>query len=200
MATASAPQRVRERVRERPAAVTAVVSVLGYALVIGTFLLDIPIYPDLTRGTVVLLGDVIAAINSVALVALVAGWRWIRNGDVKKHRAAMLTAFTLILGFLAVYLLKVGGGGEKYIELAHSNPVYVAYITMLAIHIVLSVVAVPVVLYALVLGLTRSPAELRRTRHKQVGRVAAGSWTLSLALGIITYLLLNHVYSWTYHP
>ena len=68
------------------------------------------------------------------------------------------------------------------------------YLAMLAIHIFLSVVSVPVVLYAAILGLTHTPSELRETNHARVGRIAAVAWSVSLALGIVTYLLLNHVY------
>jgi len=55
---------------------------------------------------------------------------------------------------------------------------------------------VPVVLYAVILGLTHTPSELRDTAHARVGRIAAAAWTLSLVLGIVTYVLLNHVYGW----
>jgi putative membrane protein len=37
---------------------------------------------------------------------------------------------------------------------------------------------------------------LRDTAHARVGRIAAAAWTLSLFLGIVTYVLLNHVYGW----
>jgi putative membrane protein len=104
----------------------------------------------------------------------------------------MLTAFGLILLFLVLYLVKIGGGGEKTIDA--SGLVYYAYLVMLAIHIVLSAVSVPVVVHAVVLGLTHSPTELRETAHARVGRIAAAAWSLSLALGIVTYLMLNHVY------
>jgi putative membrane protein len=67
---------------------------------------------------------------------------------------------------------------------------------MLAVHVLLSVVSVPVVLHAVVLGLTHSPSELPETIHPRVGRIAVVAWTLSLALGVFTYVLLNHVYSW----
>ncbi|WP_115863710.1 DUF420 domain-containing protein [Halorussus litoreus] len=187
MATTSA----KRRVKDSPRAATAVLSVLGYVLVLGTFAGLFP-YPELERATVDLLSHAIAGVNTVALAAIVLGVLWIRRGEVRKHRAAMLTAFACILAFLALYLVKVGGGGEKAI--AATGPVYYAYLAMLAIHIVLSVVAVPVVIHAVVLGLTHSPAELRSTAHARVGRWAAGAWGLSLALGIVTYLLLNHVY------
>jgi putative membrane protein len=37
---------------------------------------------------------------------------------------------------------------------------------------------------------------LRETVHARVGRVAVAAWSLSLFLGIVTYVLLNHVYGW----
>jgi putative membrane protein len=194
MATASG---TKQRAKENPLAVTAVLTALGYVLVLGTFAGVLPIYPSIGIETVNALSDAIAVVNTVATASLVVGWRAIRRGDVERHRAAMLTAFALIILFLALYLLKVGGGGgEKHI--LASGPVYWAYLVMLAIHIVLSVVSVPVVLYALVLGLTHTPTELTGTAHARVGRIAAAAWILSLVLGVVTYVLLNHVYGWTY--
>jgi len=194
MATA----RVRGPIKDHPRAATAVLSVVGYALVIGTFLGLVPgsIYPELTLEQVNRLSDAIAAINTTATVLLVLGWRWIRRGEVRKHRAAMLAAFSLILLFLVLYLTKIGGGGTK--EFVGPTIPYYAYLAMLAVHIVLSVVSVPVVLYAVVLGLSHTPAELRETLHARVGRIAAAAWILSLSLGVVTYLLLNHVYSWEF--
>ncbi|ELY47094.1 DUF420 domain-containing protein [Natronorubrum bangense] len=192
MATATA----RRRLREQPLAATIALTIVGYALVIGTFLLDLPIYPDLTQGQVNLLTHAIAVINAATTVFLAAGWYWIRAGEVEKHRLSMITAFVLILLFLVVYLTRVGGGGDKLF--VGPDPVYYAYLIMLAIHIILSIVAVPVVLYALILGLTHTPSELRNTAHAKVGRIAAGSWILSLVLGVVTYLMLNHIYSYEF--
>jgi putative membrane protein len=186
------------RLKERPGTVTALLTVVGYVLVLGTLAGGLPIYPTISEPTVNLLSDAIAAINTTATVLLVLGWRWIRKGDVRKHRAAMGAAFGLILVFLVLYLLKTGGGGTKEIDLA-MGPVKVAYLAMLAVHVLLSILAVPVVLYALVLGVTHTPTELRtETPHRRVGRIAAGSWILSLVLGVVTYLLLNHVYGYEF--
>jgi putative membrane protein len=185
---------VRGTVRENVLTTTVVLSALGYALVLGTFAGLFPIYPEIGRETTDLLSHAIAVVNTVATISLALGWYWIRNGEVDKHRTAMTTSFGLILVFLVLYLTKVGGGGEKAIVGA-PDLVYGAYLLMLAIHIVLSVVSVPVVLYALLLGLTHSPGELRDTAHKRIGRIAAGSWILSLTLGVVTYVMLNHVYS-----
>ena len=185
--------RVRDGVRARPIAVTALLSVVGYAVVIGTFAGVLDIYPELSAEQVRFTAHLIAVINTLALAALVAGVYFVVNNEYRKHRAAMLVAFALILAFLVVYLTKIGGGFEREIVGA-PDAVRLAYLVMLAIHIVLSIVSVPVVLYAIVLGLTHSFAELKNTHKMRVGRIAAGVWIVSLALGIVTYLLLNHVY------
>lgn len=206
MATADASGPLA-RVREYPRATVAVVSVIGYVAVIGTFAGVFPIFPELTQAEVNLLSHAIAVVNTVATVSLALGWYWIRQDEVRKHAAAMITSFGLILVFLVLYLLKVGGGpGEKRIIIeagmflgAYAGTVKAAYLGMLAIHILLSVVSVPVVLYALTLAATHSVEELRsETPHRKIGRVAAGSWLLSLSLGVVTYFLLNWVYAYEF--
>ncbi|NUB91457.1 DUF420 domain-containing protein [Haloterrigena sp. SYSU A121-1] len=192
MATADA----RRRLREQPIGATILLTIVGYTLVLGTFLLDVPIYPDLSLEQVNLLTDLIAVNNAIATLLLVAGWYWIRAGEIAKHRLAMIAAFGLILVFLVLYLLKVGGGGTKHFE--GPQLVTYAYLLMLAVHILLSIVSVPVVLFALILGLTHTPAELRRTAHARIGRIAAGAWILSLVLGVVTNLMLNHIYGYEF--
>ncbi|MFC7139434.1 DUF420 domain-containing protein [Halosimplex aquaticum] len=184
---------LQSRARANPRRVTAVFSAIGYLLVVGAFTPYAP-FPSISDDAVILLGDAIAVVNSLALVSILIGVRYIKRGEVEKHRTAMLTAFALILVFLTMYLLKVGGGFEK--SILASGVVYYAYLAMLAVHILLSALAVPVVLHAVVLGLTHSPSELRDTSHARVGRIAVAAWSLSLFLGIVTYLLLNHVYMW----
>ena len=184
--------RVRAEMRARPATVTAVLSVVGYGLVIGTFAGVVDIYPDLSRSTTDLLTHLIAGINTVALASLLAGVYFIRNREIAKHAHAMVAAFSLILLFLVVYMLKVGGGYTK--SIIAPGAVEGAYIVMLAVHILLSIVSVPVVLYVVVLGVTHSPTELADTLKARVGRIAASAWILSLFLGIVTYLMLNHIY------
>ena len=186
--------RIQSRAKAKPRVVTAVLSLIGYALVVGTFEGWLPIFPDISRETVVLLSDAIAVVNAAALATILVGYRYIRRDEVRKHRAAMLTAFALIMLFLVLYLTKVGGGFEKAI--LAEGIVWWAYVIMLGVHIVLSAVSVPVVLHAVVLGVTHTPAELRETVHARVGRVAVAAWTLSLFLGLVTYVMLNHVYMW----
>ena len=197
-------------VGDHPNATTIILSAVGYAAVVGVFAVPSvqALFPELSLGQVNLLAHAIAVVNTLAVSSLIAGWYWIRNDEVRKHAHAMVSAFVLILLFLGMYLPKVAGGGTKECVLESSLAwvplwewVYPAYLAMLAIHILLSILAVPLVLYAIVLGLTHTPTELRsRTPHRTVGRIAASTWILSLVLGVVTYLLLNHVYSYEFVP
>ncbi|MFB6266973.1 MAG: DUF420 domain-containing protein [Halodesulfurarchaeum sp.] len=193
---------LRTSVAQRPTAATAVLSVLGYALVAASFLGYVP-FPTLSRAGVILLSDAIAVINSVALVCLILGFRAIRRGQRRRHRRLMLTAFSLILLFLSLYIWKQAGGFTKGFVISrgqflagHATAVTYAYWLMLGVHVLLSIVAVPVVIHAVILGITTPLDRVGTTIHPTVGRIALFAWGLSLALGILTYLMLNHVYGW----
>jgi putative membrane protein len=182
--------------REYPRAIVAVLTVVGYGLVIGTLYVGLPIYPTIGVETVNLLADAIAVVNTVTVACLLAGYYYIRKGDVRKHRALMLTAFGLILVFLVMYLLKTGGGGRK--EFVGPETAALFYFAMLAIHIVLSALSVPLVLYNVVVGLSHTTEQIRETAHARVGRIAVAVWSVSLTLGVLAYVLLNHVYTYEF--
>lgn len=193
---------VRSWAATHPRIVTAVVSLVGYAVVVASFT-DLVSLPALEPATVNLLSDLIAVVNTIALSVLVVGVYFVRRGDVDRHRRAMVTAFALILLFLVLYVWKQAGGFTKGLVVAeghflagYAGLISGAYLAMLAIHILLSIVAVPFVVHALVLGLTQPVDRLPETAHPTVGRIAVAAWTTSLALGILTYLMLNHVYDW----
>ncbi|WP_178916649.1 DUF420 domain-containing protein [Natronomonas gomsonensis] len=188
MSTVRGPQFAREH----PRALTAVLTVVGYVVVVGTLYADVGLYPTIAESTVDLLAHAISVVNTLTVACLLAGIYWIRNDEVEKHRAAMLAAFSLILLFLVMYLLKTGGGGRK--EIIAGAPLRSLYLGMLGIHIVLSVLAVPFVLYAITLGLTHTPTELRDTAHAKVGRIAVSTWLVSLVLGVVAYLMLTFYY------
>lgn len=178
--------------REHPRLLAGVLTIVGYVVVIGTLYGDVGIYPEISESTVDLLAGAIAIINAATIGCILAGLYWIRTDQIEKHRAAMIAAFVLILVFLVLYLLKTGGGGRK--EIVAGAPYRSLYLGMLGIHIFLSVVAVPFVLYAITLGLTRTPSELKQTAHARVGRIAVSAWLVSLVLGIVAYVMLTFYY------
>lgn len=147
--------------------------------------------PGLGR-LVALAPHLIAAINATALICLLLGWRSIRRGEVGAHKRYMLAAAVLISAFLVLYVTRVALGGTKAFTGPAALRLYV-YLPMLAVHILLSILSVPPVIYNVLVGLTREPAAVGLTRHPRVGRVAVALWSLSLLLGLGVYLLLNVV-------
>ncbi len=172
---------------------TILLTAVAYLLVIATFMDLIPWYPELTRTSIDNLSHAIAVINSITVIVLLFGWYAIRHERIRQHATAMLTSVGLILAFLVMYLIKIGGGGQKEIVGAEGL-ILSAYLLMLAIHILLSIVAVPLVIFVLLLALSRPISQLYETNHARVGRIAVTTWLLSLVLGVVTYLLLNHIY------
>lgn len=149
--------------------------------------------PPAMAGALSLFPTLIALVNASALICLLTGWRAIRAGRVAAHRRLMLAAAALICAFLVLYVTRVALGGVKAFPGPPAIRLYV-YLPILAIHIVLSIVSVPPVIYNLLIGLTLPVGDIAGTGHPKVGRVAVALWSVSLALGIVVYLLLNVIY------
>ncbi len=134
-----------------------------------------------------------AVVSLAAIVTISLGVRAARNRDFETHRRYMLASTGLFGAFLAMYLYRLtllgttdfGGPGvvERFV-----------YLPLLAVHILLAIVCVPLVVYVLTLAATRPLADLFDTAHRRIGRVAAALWLVSFALGVAVYVLLYLVY------
>ena len=105
----------------------------------------------------------------------------------------MLGSLGLFVTFLVLYLYRISLDGPA----PFPGPVVVyqfGYLPLLAIHVTLAIVCIPLLYYVLLLALTRPVAELPRTNHRRIGRIAASLWLVSFSLGIVVYLLLYVVY------
>lgn len=182
------------RTRDHVPLLAAVLSVASLALVFGAVLGAVPpaLLPH-APGVAAAIPHLNAAISLVAIVAIAVGWRSIQRGDVARHRTAMLAAAGLFAAFLLLYLYKVVVEGTA--PFPGPEPVYTfLYLPILAVHMILAVVCVPLLYYVLLIGLTHPVAEIPSTRHPRVGRIAASLWLVSFALGVVVYLLLYVVY------
>jgi putative membrane protein len=181
----------RNRVRE----LTAVLSVVSLAVVFGT---AGGFVPSGALPRVAPLVEAIphlnAALSATALLTIVLGVRAIRRGDVERHRLAMMTTTALFLAFLLCYLYRIALEGPSGFP-GPSTVERFLYLPLLAVHILLAVVSIPLVYYVLLVAITRPVAAVRESLHPRVGRVAATLWAISFALGIVVYLLL-YVVPW----
>lgn len=194
MAAGGLVERVRAVVRDHVPATATVLTAVSLALVFGAVLGAVPAaLPRAPRSVLEAIPHVNAAISVVAIVTIARGWRWIREGNVRRHRAAMLLAASLFASFLALYLYRVSILGPT--EFPGPDPVYRwVYLPVLVVHVTLAIVCIPLLYYVLLVGLTHSVPAIARSRHPRVGRVAAPLWLVSFVLGTVVYLLLYVVY------
>ena len=186
---------MQRRMRGHVPAATGLLTVVSLALVFGAALGAVPraALPHAPDALLSAIPHVNAVVSAAAIGAILTGVRAIRRGRVDRHRRLMLASFGLFLVFLVLYLYRIALEGPA----AFPGPdvVYAyAYLPILAIHILLAIVTLPLVYYALLLAWTRSVGELRGTPHARVGRVAAALWLVSFALGEVVYAMLYVVY------
>jgi putative membrane protein len=186
---------MERRAREHVPALAGILSVLSLALVFGAVLQVFPpdAIPRAPTWLVAAIPHANALVSLAAIGTITAGWRYIRRGEVRKHRAAMIASLALFVTFLVLYLYKVTLTGPT--TFPGPDPIYrFAYLPLLAVHIGLAIVCVPLLYYVFLLALTRPVGDLPNTLHRRVGRVAASLWLVSFALGIVVYALLYLVY------
>ena len=186
---------MREWAKANVSILTAVASVVSLALVFGAVGGVIPsrILPRASDAVLAAIPHLNAAISATAIGTILLGWRAIARGNVRRHRAFMLTSFGLFVAFLAGYLYRLVLVGTATFPGPETVYTYV-YLPFLAIHILFAIICVPFVFHALFLAATRPHEELYTTRHAQVGLVGASLWLVSFAMGIGVYLMLYQLY------
>ena len=181
------------RTKDHVPALTGLLTVGSLALVFGAVLGLLPGLPRAPDPVLAAIPHVNAAVSVVAVGTIAFGWSAIRRGEVDRHRAAMLVSLALFATFLALYLYRVsllGPSGFVGPDIVYT---YI-YLPILAIHIVLAVVCIPLLYYVLLLALTRPVSEVPATDHRRIGRVAASLWMVSFTLGTVVYLMLYVIY------
>ena len=191
MATAEVTSFVRDRVR----LVTTLLTAVSLALVFGAVGGVVPraAIPRAPEFFIDAIPHVNAAVSLLAIATIVQGVRWIRRGQVARHRRGMLAALALFATFLVLYLYRVAVHGAT--EFGGPEVLYTwLYLPLLAVHMVLAIVCIPLLYYVLLLGLTRPVEELPGTLHPRVGRIAAPFWLVSFGMGVAVYVLLYWAY------
>jgi putative membrane protein len=125
-----------------------------------------------------------AVLNGLAAVSLLIGYVLIRNHRIKAHRAAMMTAFAFSTLFLVSYIAHHALHGDvRYPAHAALRSVY---LPLLASHIILATVALPLVLVTFFFSLSG-----RIPQHRKVARWTFPLWLYVSVTGVITYVMLR---------
>ena len=153
---------------------------IGVPLVVAVLLL-LPAKFDFGAWTSAL-PHVIGTVNTVASVALVLGFIFIKNGRQDAHRLMMILALALGVVFLVCYVTYHLTNEPK--RFSGEGPLKVFYLLILFSHIGLSLVVLPLVLRAASFAFLKDFA-----RHRKVARFAYPIWLYVSVTGVIVYLL-----------
>lgn len=125
-----------------------------------------------------------AVFNGLSAVALVIGFTFIRARRIAAHRRSMMTAFVFSCMFLVGYIAHHALHGDvRYpLHAAFRTP----YLALLASHIILATVALPLILATFFLSLTG-----RFPQHRKLARWTFPIWLYVSVTGVITYVMLH---------
>jgi len=127
-----------------------------------------------------------ASLNFVSTIFISAGWFWIRRNIWQRHVPCMIAAIVSSTGFLIGYIVYHADVGEK--SSGYSGLIAAIYFPMLASHVLLAFVTLPLVVLTLI------PAFRRRwDRHRRIGRWTMPIWLYVSVTGVLVYLML---YQW----
>lgn len=125
-----------------------------------------------------------ACLNGTAAALLVAGWVAIRRKNMRAHRAFMVSAFAASALFLVSYLTyHFVHGDTRY---AGHGPMKVAYLLLLASHVLLSMPVVPMALVAFYFAFRK-----QFDRHRRVTRWLAPIWLYVSVTGVLVFAMLR---------
>lgn len=171
------------RANTRPA-ITAILIISAAATVFLFWLIYQHPAADTARVKLPFLPALNALLNGLSATALLVGFTFIRARKIAAHRASMITAFLFSTLFLVSYIL------HHYLHGDVRYPIYAAYrsvyLPLLASHIVLATLALPMILLTFFFSLSG-----RFPQHRKIARWTFPIWLYVSITGVITYVMLR---------
>lgn len=129
-----------------------------------------------------------AVLNSLTAVCLLLGYYFVRQKQIVRHRAMMVTAFTLGGIFLLSYVTY--HSQEASTPFGGIGTIRYIYFFLLLSHIALAVVTVGLVLFTLYFALTE-----QFTKHRKIARWTFPVWLYVSVTGVIVYFMISPYYT-----
>ena len=125
-----------------------------------------------------------AILNGLCAIALCVGLYFIKHHNIAAHRKSMLLAFAFSSVFLASYIVNHALHADTIFP-GH-GPVRTLYLSILASHIILSIVALPMVLTTFFFSLTG-----RFAMHRKIARLTFPIWLYVSVTGVVVFVFLQ---------
>ncbi|AOM77742.1 DUF420 domain-containing protein [Pedobacter steynii] len=158
--------------------------------------------PTTKPSFIYLLPHIIGGINATCSVLLIVSLIFIRKGNIQAHKITNIITFILSAIFLVFYILfHLYEKDTKFGDLDHNGILSVAelaavgstryvYFFILATHIILAVVVLPLILLSFYRGLNMQVA-----LHKKIVRWSYPVWLYVAVTGVVVYLMISPYYN-----
>lgn len=124
-----------------------------------------------------------ATLNGISAILLLIAYAFIRSGRIEQHRATMLAAFTTSSLFLVSYTVYHAQVGS--VPFTREGLVRPLYFTILATHVTLAALVLPLAIVTLTRGLKG-----RYLLHRRIARWTFPIWLYVSVTGVLVYVLL----------
>jgi putative membrane protein len=125
-----------------------------------------------------------AILNGLCAITLCVGFYFIKHHNIAAHRTSMLVAFAFSSAFLVSYIVNHTLHGDTVFP-GHGD-VRTLYLSILASHVVLSIVALPMVLTTFFFSLTG-----RFAIHRRIARWTFPIWLYVSITGVVVFVFLK---------
>ena len=129
-----------------------------------------------------------ALLNTAATLLLATGYYFIRNAKPGLHRGCMATALLISSLFMVSYLTYHARVG--YMPFTGQGIIRPFYFTLLASHVILAAVIVPLVLTTVFFAITGN-----FDKHPRIARWTLPLWLYVSVSGVVIYILGFHIYT-----
>lgn len=129
-----------------------------------------------------------AALNTCAALLLSAGYYFIKTDNHHAHKKCMITALLISTVFMISYLTYHAEVG--YTPFTGQGLIRPFYFTILASHVILAALIVPMVLATAYFAFTGN-----FNRHPRIARWTLPLWFYVSVTGVLIYILGFHIYA-----
>lgn len=145
--------------------------------------------PDITLDEIIpYLPHFQAILNASAALLLGAGFYFIRDENRGLHRLCMIVALAVSSVFMISYLTYHARVG--YLPFEGQGIIRPFYFTLLASHVILAAVIVPLVLLTVFFAITGN-----FNKHPRIARWTLPMWFYVSVSGVLIYILGFHIYT-----
>lgn len=128
-----------------------------------------------------------ASLNALSTIFLVVGWRFIRRGEMRRHRLCMIAALVTSALFLTSYLVYHANVGS--VPFPGQGAIRYVYFAILITHVILAALILPLALVTLSRALAK-----RFDRHRKIARITLPIWLYVSVTGVVIYVMVYRIY------